>query len=104
MGGGTAVAAATQARRYMHSPPARALGGPRRIMQPTRKDIDRELRTVRDGGHLKKHHIPLVKTLSPERIHAIKTYAKPTNSSSGGRGGGASAMSPVPAPKTSMLL
>eukprot|EP00658_Telonema_sp_P-2_P037888 TRINITY_DN27227_c0_g1_i1.p2 TRINITY_DN27227_c0_g1~~TRINITY_DN27227_c0_g1_i1.p2 ORF type:complete len:101 (-),score=12.54 TRINITY_DN27227_c0_g1_i1:52-354(-) len=57
------------------SPPVRALGGPRRILQPTRKDIDRELRTVRDGGHLRKHHVPLVKTLSPERIHTMKTVS-----------------------------
>ena len=81
-------------RRHMHSPSVRALGGPRRIVQPTRKDIDRELHTVRDGGHLRKQHVPLLKTLPPEAIQAIKAYP---------RGGGA-AMSPAPAPKAPSLL
>ena len=83
-------------------------------MNPTRRDIDRELRTVVHGGHLLRDRTAAVKALGPERIAYVKAMdlsggGGKANNTSGARhgiasvssgGGGARMAKPMVPPAT----
>lgn len=101
-------------RRYMHSH-LPVYNPNKQPLDPTRKDIDRELRTVVHGGHLLKDRSTAISALGPEKVAYIKSLnaeSKRYNPAHGiasvsGGGGGARMAKPmkpiIPGGKTSLL-